>query len=342
MSVFIAQLHLVFRTEWNKKSGLLEPIIGSLPSLYANPSLVLPGLRLAAGLNLLAITKKEEKLASVFPPHQMVFDERTKIEVLEVLQRQQDFLREFCLSPPQTNEVARSGVLFCGLVHINAKRPIRLLELGCSAGLNLLCDQYTYPRLNYTGTEENVKINFKWEGSNVISEVASSSALSIVSRKGCDLNPLDLRADEQFRQILSYIWPDQRSRVDLFTAAVAALRHRHNALDLNKESAEVFLERELRERDPSTATVIMHSVFLQYPPAEVKGKIIQLIEQAGAAASSEAPLYWLRYEVEPVLDPTQEKSYRFILDLITFTGVTSKREVLAEVHPHGAHIRWLL
>jgi hypothetical protein len=338
-SAFVSQLHLTFREEWNKKNGLVENIVSGLPSLYTHPAMVLPGLRLAAGLNFLVLTKQEEKLGLHFPPNQMIFDDQTKAEVVKVLERRREFLQQFCLSAPQTNEVGRSSALFCSLVHINPQRPLRLLELGCSAGLNLFCDRYSYPNLNYTGTED-VTINVKTDGPFCLT--GPTSPLNIISRKGCDLNPLNLRADSEFFQSLSYIWPDQRSRVALFTAAATALRRRTDPLDIVKESAEIFLERELKETVPHTATVVMHSVFLQYPPAEVRERITQLIEQAGAEATPSTPLYWIRFEMDAILRATDEQSSsKFFLDVVTFTGGPGKREVLAELHPHAAIIRWL-
>jgi len=81
-SPLISQLHFLFHEEWVSNTGLVRGIVGDLPSLIDHPFHVLPGLRLAAGLNFLVLTNQETKLAEHFPPLQMKFNEQTKAEVL--------------------------------------------------------------------------------------------------------------------------------------------------------------------------------------------------------------------------------------------------------------------
>ena len=48
--------------------------------------------------------------------------------------------------PPQTNEVGRAAALYGGLLHVPRDLPVRLVEIGASAGLNLRADRFAYAR----------------------------------------------------------------------------------------------------------------------------------------------------------------------------------------------------
>jgi hypothetical protein len=65
--------------------------------------------------------------------------------------------------PPQTNEVGRSAALLAGLfdlVAVSGVRRIRLLELGASAGLNLLLDYYAFRGTSWHFGSSNSKLQF--------------------------------------------------------------------------------------------------------------------------------------------------------------------------------------
>ena len=64
---------------------------------------------------------------------------------------------------PQTNEVGRSAALLAGLFDLVAAsgvRRIRLLELGASAGLNLLLDQYAFRAESWHFGPSDSKVQF--------------------------------------------------------------------------------------------------------------------------------------------------------------------------------------
>ncbi len=213
---------------------------------------------------------------------------------------------------------------------------MRLLELGSSGGLNLLCDTYAYPQIGRHNLGKSaVSLECKWIGN--APDTSAWKPPPIASRKGCDLNPLDLRGADVLRS-LSYIWPDHLHRAAQFREAVENFQRER--VEVVRESAEVFLERELKVPGP---TVVMHSIMLQYPPVEVRRKIAQVIRDAGRRATPDAPLYWMRFELEGLFSPGVE-SQEYVLDVITFTGdkEDGTRRILGKPHPHGSEMKWLV
>ena len=86
----------------------------------------------------------------------------------------------------QTNEVGRSAVLFGVLGMLG--RPVRLLEAGASAGLNLRCDRFAYEVgdgvLGDAGSP--VRLLQPWTG-----QLPPTHPVEVVERHGCDPSPVD-------------------------------------------------------------------------------------------------------------------------------------------------------
>ena len=71
---------------------------------------------------------------------------------------------------------------------------------------------------------------------------------------------------------------------------------------LDKAGAADWLEAKLNNRPSDGLTVVYHSIFLQYPPQAERERIHHLMNAAGAAATPSAPLGWVRFEPEPLLN----------------------------------------
>jgi hypothetical protein len=85
---------------------------------------------------------------------------------------------------------------------------------------------------------------------------------------------------------------------------------------------------------PGAATVVYHSVFLQYPPRATQARIRGAIEAGGAEATPDAPFAWLSMEPDP-----KDMAGPFEILLTSWPGGETRR--LATVHPHGAYVNWL-
>jgi hypothetical protein len=196
--------------------------------------------------------------------------------------------------PLQTNETSRCGALAGGF-HVIARRaamPMRVLELGASAGLNLHFDRYRYEVAGVASGPPDSPVRFidYWTGGAPPFDVP----LEVAERRGCDLDPIDASTDEGRTSLLSYVMPDQLDRIEMMRAALSIAARDPVAVD--RESADTWLARMLDGAPGRLATVVFHSIFWIYPPTAVTDRIAAAIEAAGERADAGAPLFWLRYE----------------------------------------------
>ncbi|NDU73417.1 DUF2332 family protein [Actinomadura sp. DSM 109109] len=247
-------------------------------------------------------------------------------------------IRAGLLDPPQTNEVGRAAPLVGGLLAVaDACRsgragaparslPIRLLEIGASAGLNLRADRFRLLHESGAyGPESPVVLPDAWRGLP-----PAGPPLAIAERRGCDPNPLDAASPAGRRRLLSYVWPDQAARVARLRAAfeVAA----RVPATVVKAGAGDFLEGLAPQR--GVATVVWHSTMRAYLSPEEAARVDRSIERAGAAATPDAPLAHLSFE-------GRDASRLDVLHVVTLRlWPGGERVVLGEGPSHGLPTTW--
>lgn len=305
------------------------PVAALLSAWSTNPRADALALRLAGALHAAVLTRRDSALAALYPGRAPTWSMDAVWPVARsFLAREQEWVRAFIQSAPQTNETRRSIALLAGFLAF-AKTwsgPVDLLEIGASAGLNLNWEKFSYRTQSWSwGGPSGVAIDTDWQGE----PPPTDATILIRHRAACDLNPLDIRDDAQRLQLKSYIWPDQADRLARFDAAIALAVA--NDVHVERADAATWLAEKLATREPDAATLIYHSVFLQYPPREAREAIVGAIHAAGAAATSSAPVVWVRLEPEAVTDGV-ENGLRFVVDLHTWPG--GKRRVLAYTDGH--------
>lgn len=262
-----------------------------------NPRKDALGLRLAGALHHAVLSGASSQLASVYPNGTENWDIDTVWPIaLAWFTANVAHTRAFILSPPQTNETRRSIILLPGFLKLAARfrQPLHLLELGASAGLNQNWDQFNYETETWRRDgASDVTIRSDWRAP--VPQHLDAD-LNIASRAACDLKPIDLSDPEQVLRLKSYTWADQEERLTRLEAAISLAQHRSTRVE-QADAAEWLAER-LANRPKVGVTVVYHSVFLIYPPRDVIAQIMQTIRDAGAEATSEAPLAWLSYESE--------------------------------------------
>lgn len=305
------------------------PISALLANWQGNPRADVIALRLAGAAHAAALTHRDEKLAALYPPQspEWRMDEIWPL-VRALFEREHEWARAFIQSAPQTNETRRSIALLAGFLAFadTWRGPLDMIEIGASAGLNQNWDRFAYRPNGWSwGADSPVVVDTAWNGA----PPPVDAPIEVRSRAACDLNPLDIRDAAQRLQLKSYIWPDQPERLSRFDGAVALALA--NDTKVERADAAVWLKRKLDARVGDAATVVYHSVFLQYPPREARQTIADAIAQAGAAAKREAPLAWVRLEPEALTDNIRD-SLRMVLDLTTWPS--GERRILAYTDGH--------
>jgi len=194
----------------------------------------------------------------------------------------------------QTNEVGRAAALIVGFLAVARATGLglRCLEIGASAGLNLRWDHFRYegPDGSWGDATSPVVLRDCYPEATPPFDVPAR----VVERAGCDPNPLDPTTDEGRMTLLSYVWPDQGARLSVLRAACDIAR-RVPAI-VTRASAPDWLAARLAEPTVGTATIVYHSIVIQYLDQPSRDRVRAVLDDAGARATSAAPFAWLRME----------------------------------------------
>jgi hypothetical protein len=185
----------------------------------------------------------------------------------------------------QTNEPGRCAVLLPALARL--PQPLALIEVGASAGLNLLVDRYSYDYGGHRlGGSDPDAPTLRCRPCGPVPLPARVPA--IAWRAGLDLNPLDVTSDDDMRWLYCLVWPGEGDRAQRLRAAVAVARrdppavHRGDLLtDLPALAAQA----------PKGVTVVVcHSSVLYQVAPDGRERFAATVRGLGISwLSSEAP-----------------------------------------------------
>ena len=250
-------------------------------------------------------------------------------DFLDLVHARTDAVRDGLRRQVQTNEVGRAVVLACGIVAASAGLPVRLLELGASAGLLSRLPWYRIDTgRDVCGPDDSpVRFGADWfEGE----PPALPRRIDVVEQGASDLSPIDVSTPAGYRDALSFLWPDQDERIERMRAALAVATE--HPLRVDRADAGDWLAARLAADLPhGVATIVFHSIVWQYLPDTTRAAVRAALVSAGARAGRRAPLAWLR----------MEPATRQHADLRLTRWPGGDDVVLAEVGYHGRGVRWL-
>ncbi len=252
-------------------------------------------LRLAGGIHDLYRRGIEPKLESVYAAR-IIDQAAVDVLVGDIVDRHDADLTYWFNSAPQTNEAGRSSS-FVAALHWLSRRiepNFELLEIGSSAGMNLLIDRWRYDLDGVTSGPDNAPVTIRpqWRG-----PPPPDIPFVIDSVRGCDLNPIDVRNDAAADRLRAYIWPEMPERFARMDVGIKMIRQK--GVNLEKADAADWAEAQLAlPQIPGITRVLMHSVVWQYLPVNVQSRINAAMKKAAALATVDKPLAWIALETD--------------------------------------------
>lgn len=238
----------------------------------------------------------------------------------------------------QTNEPTRCTNLLPAFVLASRRggyQPLNMVEIGSSAGLNLLWNRYSY-RFSSDLTTEDILVGDRTSPVQVRCELTGphlpplpETALPpVASCQGIEISPRDIFNEEDMRWVRAAIWPEERTRHQVLDAAIRFARQAQ--LPLHQGDACDLLPGLLSTIPAHHTAVVWSSFAVNQGPVKVK----EVIDAQIADASRERTLYRVSLEFLDQAGPQ--------LELMTYEkGEMVKRELLARCAIHGERMFWL-
>jgi hypothetical protein len=247
----------------------------------------------------------------------------------------------------QTNESGRCAVLWPALQALAARtgaQDLALLDLGCSAGLNLGVDLYRYDygdgfQRGAPAGPQRPTIRCDWRGPRP----PAAPPWRLVSRLGLDPAPVDLADPDALRWLQACLWPGDRERAARLAQAAALLRLRPDVALRRAADCLAEVEPWLDGLPAGVQPVLFNSWVLAYfEPAALaryQATMARLTATRGLAwLSAEAPTACPpALAAAPPLPAGASAGSATLWTLQWRGGI----EALAWSHPHGRWLEWL-
>jgi hypothetical protein len=250
-------------------------------------------------------------------PHFLTFCRKHGDEIKELLKTRR----------VQTNVIKRCSYLFpsfCRIYNLAQETPLSLIEIGTSAGLNLLWDYYAYSYGDgkvYGDETSTVKIKATINGEK--NPEFLQTCPPIESRIGIDLNVIDLNDSDQSLWLRALIWPEEKERIKLLAAAKKIFAEKPPQLFTG--DAIDILPDVIGKIPNNTSLCIFHTHVANQLSREAKNELFEMIAKEG----TKRDIYHLYNNVHPTLH------------LSYYQNGKIHEEPIAKVHGHGKWFEWL-
>jgi hypothetical protein len=228
-----------------------------------------------------------------------------------------------------TNEVARSCILRAGFAALAEREnaPLHLVEIGPSAGLNMIWDRYG--------------VRYRRDGA-VVAQIMPDAPLVldcelrgaqtpplavapvIAARIGLERDPVNLSDADDRQWLRALVWPDQPQRLERLDRAIAL--YRSKPLEIRGGDALALLPDVLAGVPPGEAVCVYHTIAVYQFSAAMKDALTAILATAGR------PMWHLSFEFDGAKD--------YALTLTRHRDGAAEAQLLAVAQAHGGWIEW--
>ncbi len=258
----------------------------------------------------------------------------------------------------QTNEVGRCTALLPALGTIAAGypdgQPLWLLDLGTSAGLNLLFDSYAYTYRQRSDGADGATIDAGRSGAGapvrlecvVRGELCDLPRLDlplIAGRSGIDAHPIDPTSEDGAHWLLACLWPDNLPRFARLRGALATARTATDRPTVTRGDIIDALPGVAEGIPSEVPLVVFHSWVAAYLSRERQGQLVETVR----SLSRTRPIHYL-YAESPIEtpglptppSPSPDATSQLTTALVHLPADGSPPVRLADMHHHGKWLRW--
>ncbi len=227
----------------------------------------------------------------------------------------------------QTNEVQRSWCLVPAFLSLGAPR-LDLLELGSSAGLNLVWDRYLHRYAAGARGPDSAPLALGGEERAPVPAALLTRSVEVVRRRGVDLDPVDAASEDGARLLRCFTWADQQQRLDRLDRALVALRA--DPPELIRGDYVTLLPELLEDRVDDALLVVFQTASTQYLRAERYAELKETLARA------RKPLAWISTRSER----EEETSFTGGFELEVALWPDRHPSLVARMGYHGQWLEW--
>jgi hypothetical protein len=243
-----------------------------------------------------------------------------------------DIIQQLHTRLVQTNEVNRCGLWLPAFNVIAQREPGRtlgLVEIGPSAGLNLLWDYYHYDYGNgYTAGRADAPLHLKLALRGDKIPPLPETMPRVGSRFGLDLNPMNVLDEDAALWLRALVWPEHTERAERLAAATA-IAQQHPPVLLTGDALK-DLPGVLAHVPDDEALIVFHSFVINQFSPEGREQLNALL----AEQSKQRTIY--RLSMEWIHTPETQLELR-----VYQNGAEVEHTLLAYVESHGRWLQWL-